>query len=112
MRNAIRTSNINIDSVVPDGTRWVNAEIQRLEIDDNDNVISISPKNLQLHRKIDKVATETVVCHDPVLGENITISVAGLGTAITSLMVKWMLEDNSNAIYDKSSGRVIINDSD
>ena len=108
MKIAIRTSNINIDTTVPDSLQWINAVVQRLEIDADNNIESISPRELQLHRRVDKVVTDTVSVFDPVTGVTNNISVAGVGKAIELLMVKWMLEDNPTAYFDPETGRVIL----
>ena len=108
MKTAIRTSTINIDTIVPDGVQWVNATIQRVEVDDNDKIVSLSPRDKQLHRRIDEVAFETIKIYDMVLGKEIDISVAGVGTAIEALLVRWMLEDNPTATYDETTKRVVL----
>lgn len=106
--NAIRTATINIDTIVPDSYQWVNADIQLLELDENKAIKSISNRSQQLHRRIDEVATEIISVYDPVTRVTSNISVAGIGTAITQIMIKWMLEDNPNSYFDPETGRVIL----
>lgn len=112
MINAIRTSTINIDTIVPDSWQWVNASIQRLEVTEDGKISSVSPREQQLHRRIDKVASEVVTFKDPVTQKGVVLSIAGIGVAITTIMVKWMLEDNPGSRYDPVSGRVILDASD
>ena len=111
MKKAIRTATINIDTIVPNSFRWVNATIQTVEIDDAGEITSISPNSMQLYRRIDKVATEFVTITDPVTGEEHKLSVAGIGLTIEAIMVQWMLEDNPDAYLDEESGRIILNGS-
>lgn len=108
MKKAIRTSSINIDTIVPGGVQWINADVQRLEIDDSNNITSLSPRQSKLHRRIDEVALETVTITDPITGETSKISVAEIGIAIEAIITKWLVEDNKGYYYDKKSGRVIL----
>ena len=108
MKTAIRSSTINIDTIEPNGFEWINTLIQRLEIDDSDNVVSISPKDKQMHRRVDEVISETVLITDPVTGQSCDISVAGTAVAIREFIVKWMLEDYPEAYFDEVTGRVFI----
>lgn len=110
MRTAIRTEVIEIDLIDPDGFTWVTASIQKTELDEDDNIKSISGREDKLYRRIDRVATEMIVATDPVTGQQITVSVAGLGALITTTMVKWMLEDNPKAFYETESNLVILNE--
>ncbi len=108
MKRAIRTSIIEIDSTEPDGIQWVSANIQTIEVDEDNKVTSISGKRDTLARRIDLVATEIVSVYDPVTDTTSNISVAGVGKAIELLMVKWMIEDNEQAYFDAEIDRVVI----
>lgn len=48
-----------------------------------------------LSRVIASVATKTVTVTDPVTGEDVTVSVAGVATAIQALFVDWFNEDKA-----------------
>ena len=109
---AIRTATINIDTIVPDSYQWLNADIQLVELNEDKEIASISPRVQQLHRRIDKVATEIVSVYDPVTRVTNNISVAGIVTAITLIMIKWMLEDNPGSYYEEETGRVILEGTD
>ncbi len=110
MKKVIRTGIIEIDSVKTGQEQWVSAKIQRLEYDDQNNLLSESAREGRLTRRVDQVATQTVDFYDPVTGHNCTLSVAGVGIAIKSMMAKWMLED-FDAHFDSELGAVVLNDS-
>lgn len=112
MKKAIRTSTINIDTIDPDGLQWVNALVQSVELDANGNILCISPRVKQLHRRIDLVATEMVSVTDPVTKVTTTLSVAGIGTAITMIIIKWMLQDNPGSYFDPETKMVVLDESD
>lgn len=108
MKEAIRTSKIEIDTAVRDGPQWISATIQTLELDASNNVTSTRLRDRRLYRKTDQVAAELVTFIDPVTGQQITMSVAGIAAAIKAKMVNWMETDN-NAAYDPSTDLVILN---
>lgn len=107
MKTAIRTSNIEIDTTVPDSVQWINANIQYLDVSDDGSIKSISGRMGQLHRRVDLVAAQGTTIVDPVTGMNITISAAGVATAIKQFMINWMLEDNPDFYLDIEKGLVI-----
>jgi hypothetical protein len=110
MRTAIRVGSIEIDTIKRHGNKWISASIQHLEVSDTDDtIISESARADRVYRRVDKVALETVDITDPVTGQAITISVAGIGEAVKAAMIKWMLEDNT-AHYDPDDDLVIIDD--
>lgn len=110
MRSAIRTEVIEIDLIEPDGIQWVTASIQKVQLDADDKVTSIVSKDGKMYRRVDKVIFEQIKFTDPVTQQEITMSVAGLGVAIKSAMVAWMLEDNPNAHYEAETDLVILDE--
>lgn len=112
MRKGIRTGKLEIDTLKPGGVQWVSSEIQNLELGDDDKVVSIGFKDRKLHRRIDEVAFELHEAYDPVTGQLITASTAGIGNLIKMAMVSWMLEDFKDAVYDETLDTVVIEDAD
>jgi hypothetical protein len=58
---------------------------------------------------VSDVAIETVSFVDPVTGQPVTLSVAGIAIAIKTKMIDWMEKDQA-ATYDPESDLVVIND--
>jgi hypothetical protein len=108
MKTAIRTSKIEIDTAVLHGPQWINATLQTLELDADNNVTSTRVRDRKLYRKVDLVATETVTITDPVTQQQVTISVAGIGVAIKAKMIGWMMEDNAST-YNEDADLVVLN---
>ena len=108
MTQAIRTGRIEIDLLKAGDVQWISADIQHLEIDADGNIQSIRMRDGKLYRRVDKVAKQSVNITDPVTGQTFDISVAGVGMAIKSLMVGWMIEDNVGAVYDTGKGFVVL----
>ena len=109
MKKAIRTGRIEIDTIKLHGPKWIVATISTLELDDQNQVVSERIRDLKLYRKVSNVATETVTITDPVTGQPITVSVAGIGGLIKAIMIQWMQEDFP-ATYDPEIDLVVIND--
>lgn len=107
MKQALRTGLIEIDTQKMNDAQWIVATIQNLELDDKDNVVSEKFRDGKVFRKVMDVALETVTFTDPVTQQQITMSVAGMGTAVKLMMIKWILEDNKGSTYDEKLGMVI-----
>lgn len=112
MKTAIRIDKIEIDVVIPNGVQWVNVTTQRVELGVDNKVTSISPREGQTHRRVDRVALEMIEVVDPVTGLTVNVSVAGLGLAIKGVIKKWLVEDNPNTYLDLDSGLVVLNGTD
>jgi len=92
MKTAIRTGHIEIDTVKLHGPKWISASLQTLEIDPDGNVLSERMRDKKLYRKVTDVAMQTVTTTDPVTGQAVTVSVAGLGALVKAAMISWMLD--------------------
>lgn len=106
MTQAIRTGRIEIDLLKAGDVQWISADIQHLDLDAQGNIQAIRMRDGKLYRRVDQVATEVVNMTDPVTGETFNISVAGIGMAIKMNFIKWMIQDNPGAAYNKTAGFV------
>jgi len=110
MKEALRTGQIEIDTQKMGDEQWIAATIQNLELNSDGSVASEKMRDGKVYRKVSDVALEMITVTDPVTQQQLTMSVAGMGTAIKTLMIKWILEDNANTTYDANLGMVIKND--
>lgn len=110
MRTAIRTEVIEIDLIEPDGIQWVTASIQKVQLDADNKIISVVAKDDKMYRRIDKVIFEQITFIDPITQQEITMTIAGLGVAIKTAMVAWMIENNPNAHYEAETDLVILDE--
>jgi len=108
MLEALRTGVIEIDTAKINDAQWIVATIQKLNIDSSGTIVSEKIRDGKVFRKASDVALEVITFTDPVTKQEITMSVAGMATGIKALMVKWILEDNPTATYDKNLGMVIL----
>lgn len=108
MPNAIRSSQIVIDTPKKDGHQWVSSILQGLEIDTDGNILSVNFSERKMHRRIDQVATQIYTTTDPVTQAQVTASVAGIGKLIKQAVIAWMLEDFPDATYDPVKDLVVL----
>lgn len=79
------------------GERYIRFHSERLVLDGPDgNQVGAKPQPT-VSRPFSAVAVEMITIADPVLGKSVTISLAGLATAITERYVKWYGEDKAAA---------------
>jgi len=110
IKDGLRTGKIEIDTQKIDDVQWIVATIQNVKIESSDgSLVSEHFRDGKIFRKVADVALETVTITDPVTGVTMTLSVAGMGTAIKAMMIKWILEDNPNSSYDNKLGMVVKN---
>lgn len=107
MKKALRTGKIEIDTQKINEAQWIVATIQSLDLDNDNKILSEDFRDGKIFKKVTDVALETVTITDPVTQQEITLSVAGLGTAIKAILIKWILEENPNSTYDAEIGMVI-----
>ena len=74
--------------------------IQKIITDDEGEAIQVIDRVGQVYREIPKVAMDMVSAYDPVLGQTVDVSIAGLGELITDAAAKFMAEDFDGSIDD------------
>jgi hypothetical protein len=91
LKKKIRTKKITIHNPYEGEKKMVFRNEERTLIDN----VSTGVKNISnTVRSFDNVITETITITDPVTQQEITMSVAGIATAIEDLYVRWWNEDN------------------
>lgn len=93
MKTAIRTSKLVIDLPVPGAEPFIMGVMQKVVVDENDNVVQIIPRTEEWHRVASKIITDMCTFTDPVTQQVHTISGAGLDAAITAMVSQWIIED-------------------
>lgn len=97
----LRTQHISIDLPTEDSIHWVNAVVQTVYKDpDTYKTIQTIDRTGQIIRSVNDVAGETVTVQDPVTGNTIQISVAGIALAIRACFNRWCIEDYNGEINE------------
>lgn len=112
MTTAIRTSKLVIDIPVPGAEPFIMGIMQKVIVDENDNVIQVIPRNEEWHRVASKIITNMCTFTDPVTQQTHTISGAGLDAAITAMVSQWIIEDAPSdwgcPAHLNENGRIIL----
>lgn len=98
MPTQVRVPQIVIDVPKSSSDPFIMMPVQRIVYDAQGNVTQTIPRSDRLYRQISKVATEMVTFTDPVTQQEITISAAGAGAAITGFVAKWLAEHYDSTV--------------
>jgi hypothetical protein len=93
MRTKHRVSQLIIDTPKPDSDAMFNLSLQKLDLaDDDDTIITEYPRTEFIHKLASNVSYEGVTVYDPILRKEVTISIAGIQTAIEYFICDWIVE--------------------
>ena len=98
MATAHRSQQITIDTVRPNALPMLSILVQKVDLDESNQVMAILGNTDRIHRVATEVMTETVEFADPVTGLSGSISIAGLQGVLTKLSNRWISEDMGHAI--------------
>jgi hypothetical protein len=93
MSVAYRPQQITIDVIKPNTPPMISILIQRLELDENNEILSMCDQSDRVYRNGLKILTETIEFIDPVTGLSGTISIAGVQQILGILANKWTAND-------------------
>jgi len=87
---------------------WTNVTVQVVVKDADYQTVQIIDRVLNISRQFDEFAQNTVTITDPITGQPITLSGAGVGLAISEFVKGWMVQDipntSINAVGDVVQG--------
>ncbi len=96
-----RTQQIIIDTPKSGEDVIIKVSIQDVNIcEETGCVMDETPTIKQIYKFASHVATECVTVYDPVLGKDLTMSVAGLHEGICQYVNNWLLSENPDAFQD------------
>lgn len=96
----LRTQQITLDLPMEDAEVWVRAVLQKVIKDADYRTIQTVDREGAVNRLFSEFATTRLTIIDPVLGQEITLSGAGLGVAVGEFVKQWMLEDVSGTFIN------------
>lgn len=97
MKTVIRTQKISIDKPSMMEEAWVNCILQTVQLGADSEVVSVSGRVEQMHRKGSSVAFEVVSFTNPITGEIKELSGLEMQLAIGAFSRKWIIEDMNNS---------------
>ncbi len=93
MRTKLRTQQVVIDMPKEGQDIWMHITLQKVDKDEEGNILNVSPRKEQIHRSVSKMATEVYTFFDPVLQKETTISGAGVHMAMAEAILGWTAEE-------------------
>ena len=99
-RTRYRASQVIIDTPKTDGEVLINTSVQKLEIGDDGKVVTEYPRTQYIHKIASHIATDIVTVYDPVLGHDVTLSIAGIHLAVQAHVVEWIMEKYPNTVLE------------
>lgn len=100
MPSRLRSQKIEIDLPTELSEPWVHVVVQKLILNNEGNTIQTLDRNSHIYKSINDYAMQLVNFTDPVTQQQYTISGAGLGQAITNMVLTWMDEKFDGQIVD------------
>jgi len=92
MKKQIRTQQVTIDMPKEGQEVFIRAVMQKIDKDDDGNVVNVSPRQDFIYKAVKDMATEIYTFYDPILQKETSISGYGLNQAIGEALVKWTIE--------------------
>ena len=93
MKIAFRPQQITIDAIKPSSPPLISLLIQRLELDENNQILATSDFADRVYRNAFKNLAETIEFIDPITGLSGEVSIAGLNKIIRLWANAWVSED-------------------
>lgn len=109
--DAYRTQRLVIDLPTPYAEPWISCMLQHLSVDENDTILEINDRVKMLYKRMSDCATEGITFTDPVTQVEHTVTGAGIGSAITAMVCKWIIRDleaQGKVAYVNEFGRVVV----
>jgi len=72
---------------------WTNITVQVVFKDADYQTVQIIDRVLNITRQFEQFAQHTVTITDPITGQTVTLSGAGVGLAISEFVIGWMVQD-------------------
>jgi hypothetical protein len=100
-RTRYRASQVIIDTPHVDDEILINLSVQKVDINTEDNTaLREYPRTEYIHKIASSILTENVIIFGPVIGTDITISVAGLHLAIQECVIHWIKTEHPEYVVE------------
>jgi hypothetical protein len=96
----LRAQKITLDMPREGQPVWADIVIQVCVKDDDYETIQVIDRRYKINRTFDDFAGSLVTFTDPVTGQQITLSGAGVGQGISELVRGWMLDELPGAVVN------------
>ncbi len=88
-----RAQQVTLDLPTEESEVWIRCMIQKVIKNDDYQTVQTIDRVSDIHRRFSEFMLQTQTLQDPVTGDTLEISGAGLGLAVSAFVKRWMLED-------------------
>ena len=106
MPSLLRSQQIIIDLPRMSSEPWIHITVQRVEMDDNRNIINTIDRWGEIHRQLFSINSEIYDFQDPLAPGDGQISALGLAGAITAAAVAWIVQEYGGDVNEQ--GDIIV----
>lgn len=107
MLKKVRAQQIILELPTEEAEVWIRATIQSVYKDGDYKTVQTVDRTSALHRRFGEFATQLETVQDPVTGQTITLSGAGIAMAVSAFVKTWILADTPGAVLNES-GDIIL----
>lgn len=107
MPKKVRAQQIVLDLPTEEAEVWIRAVIQTVFKDADYNTVQTVDRTAALHRRFSEFATQVETVQDPVIGQSLAISGAGIAMAVSAFVKTWILADTPGAVLNESGDIVL-----
>ncbi len=100
LREQLRFSSIKIESPIKVKETWIHLTIEKVVWED-DAIKEIIPKFGMISKPFTEFQTDINTIKDPVIGQEISISGAGVSTGILSFILPWTVKKYGGSVDDR-----------
>lgn len=107
MPKKVRAQQIVLDLPTEEAEVWIRAIIQTVYKDADYTTVQTVDRTAALHRRFSEFAMQVETVQDPVTGQSLAISGAGIAVAVSAFVKAWILQDTPGATLN-AQGDIIL----
>ena len=107
MLKKVRAQQITLELPAEEAEVWVRAMIQTVYKDGDYNTVQTVDRTASLHRRFSEFAMQTETVQDPVTGQTLVVSGAGLALAVSAFVKTWILADTPGSSIN-AAGDIVL----
>ncbi len=107
MPKKVRAQQIVLDLPTEEAEVWIRAVVQTVFKDADYNTVQTVDRTASLHRRFSEFAMQVEAVQDPVTGQSLAISGAGLALAVSAFVKTWILADTPRSSLN-AAGDIVL----
>lgn len=107
MLKKVRAQQIVLDLPTEQAEVWIRAVIQTVYKDADYATVQTVDRTAALHRRFSEFAMQMEIVQDPVTGQTLSISGAGIAMAVAAFVKTWILADTPGSVLN-AEGDIVL----